>query len=294
MPQFDFRGIIAAPFELNNGTPSYGDIFAVGDAMNCTLELRFAEGRLYAESTLAEYMRKATGGTVSIGVKYIPYGAQEKMYGAVASTKTLANGHTVSQLRHTTHGTSKYVGIAFYAPDMIDTVEKFTCVCIHRALFGPPSMTLETLGENIVFQTPTTSGEFLANNPKLGYIIDTAVADTEEDAIAWTYEALGGTAPSAEGESDASLSALTVGSAALAPTFSPSVLEYVTAVSGASGTVTATPTEEDATVEIYNGETDISDDGVATWASGANVITVIVTAPDGTTQKTFKITALKS
>lgn len=78
MPQFDFRGIIAAPFELNNGTPSYGDIFAVGDAMNCTLELRFAEGRLYAESTLAEYMRKATGGTVSIGVKYIPYGAQEK------------------------------------------------------------------------------------------------------------------------------------------------------------------------------------------------------------------------
>ena len=80
---------------------------------------------------------------------------------------------------------SAYVGVGFYAPDMIDGVEKYTAVKVAKSLFGPPSMTLQTAGENIVFNTPTTTGEFLADDSTDQDMIEVAICDTEEDAIAW-------------------------------------------------------------------------------------------------------------
>ena len=69
MPQFDLRGIRIGEYINTSDVITYDTTKTIGEAMNVNLELRFAEGRLYAESTLAEYIRKATGGTISIGVK---------------------------------------------------------------------------------------------------------------------------------------------------------------------------------------------------------------------------------
>ena len=79
----------------------------------------------------------------------------------------------------------QYVSIAFYAPDMIDGVLKYTCVYIAKALFGPPSWTLQTASENIQFNTPTTSGEFLADDSSNQDMLEVAVCDDEAEAIAW-------------------------------------------------------------------------------------------------------------
>lgn len=198
MPQFDLRGIKAAKYVNTNGTITYTDAQTVGDAMNVNLELRFAEGRLYAESTLAEYMRKAVGGTISIGVKYIPSAAQIMMFnsrsnsrnitytpGSGTSTTISASGLVIGRKT-----TSAYVGVAFYAPDMVDGVEKYTCVKIARALFGPPSMTLQTAGESITFNTPTVSGEFMADDSANGDLIEVAIVDDEEAAVAWVTAVL--------------------------------------------------------------------------------------------------------
>ncbi|MEE1300373.1 MAG: hypothetical protein UHI93_07500 [Acutalibacteraceae bacterium] len=198
MPQFDLRGIKAAKYVNTNGTITYTDAQTVGDAMNVNLELRFAEGRLYAESTLAEYMRKAVGGTISIGVKYIPSAAQIMMFNSRSNSRSITytpeggTSTTVSAAglvigRKTT---SAYVGVAFYAPDMVDGVEKYTCVKIARALFGPPSMTLQTAGESITFNTPTVSGEFMADDSANGDLIEVAIVDDEEAAIAWVTAVL--------------------------------------------------------------------------------------------------------
>lgn len=198
MPSFDLRGIYAAQYVNTAGAISYTNKQKVGDAMNVSLELRFAEGRLYAESTLAEYMRKVVGGTISIGVKYIPTAAQQLMFGSRTNsrsvtytpeggTQTTAN---VSGLVVGGKTDSKYVGVAFYAPDMVDGVEKYTCVLVKRALFGVPSMTLQTAGENIVFNTPTTSGEFLSDDSANRDLLEVAICDDEEAAVAWVQEAL--------------------------------------------------------------------------------------------------------
>ena len=195
MPQFDLRGIHCAKYNNNDGAITYTNVQEVGDAMTATLEMRFAEGRLYAESTLAEFMRKATGGTIALGVKYIKNAAQQLMFGSTSKTRNITAGgssQNVSSLVLGAKSTPAYVGVSFYAPDMIDGVEKYTCVLVKKALFGPPSMSLQTMGESITFNTPTASGEFLADDSATHDLFEVAIVDDINMAKAWVQAVLGG------------------------------------------------------------------------------------------------------
>ena len=62
MPEFDLRGMKVAKYNYDKTQKkiSYDTPMSMGDAMTANLELKFAEGRLYAESALAEYMKKVT------------------------------------------------------------------------------------------------------------------------------------------------------------------------------------------------------------------------------------------
>lgn len=199
MPQFDLRGMKIAQYVNTNGVITYTNPQTIGDAMNCNLELRFAEGRLYAESTLAEYMKKAVGGTISVGVKYIPSAAQKLMFGSKDKSRSItytptaggsATTSSVTGLVTAAADTPAYVGFACYAPDMVDGVRKFTCLKVAKTLFGPPSMTMQTAGESIVFNTPTTSGEFLADDSADQNLIEVAICDDENQAKAWVTAVL--------------------------------------------------------------------------------------------------------
>ena len=186
MPAFDLRYLQVAEYKkASAGGTEYGDAISMGDAMTVVLDLRFAEGRLSAESTLAEYMKKATGGTATAGVKYIPTAAQKLMFRAYEKQRTVSgiSGSPVKSLTFGKKSTGQYVGWSFYAPDMIDGVEKFTAVFVRKVLFGPPATNFQTLGDNITFQTPTTSGEFLIDD--LGDLLEVATLDSEADAKAW-------------------------------------------------------------------------------------------------------------
>ena len=155
MPQFDLRHIYCAKYVNTAGSISYTNPQQVGDAMTANIEVRYAEGRLYAESTLAEYMRKAVGGTISLGIKYIKESAQQLMFGSRTKSRNISYTPTGSTTSTTVSATSlvlggqdegTYVGVGFYAPDMVDGVKKYTCVLVKKALFGPPSMSLQTAG----------------------------------------------------------------------------------------------------------------------------------------------------
>lgn len=180
MPAIDLRGIQIARLEDN----AYDSPMSVGDAMSCNLQLRFAEGRLFAESTLAEFLKKCTGGSVSIAVKYIPAPAQQTLYGPKPKSRTIGD-KSVPGLLITGKDVGHYVGVSMYAPDMIDGEEKYTCIFIHKAMFGHPGYNFQTMGESIVFQTPTTTGEFLARTKEGKELLEVAICDTEADAIAW-------------------------------------------------------------------------------------------------------------
>ena len=189
MAKFDLRYIQCAEYSCTEGVVSYAGKQKVGDAITANIELRFAEGRLYTEGTLAEFIRKCVGGSVSIGVKYIKEAAQKLMFGLNEKTRSVTptggNATSVKSLQTKKTTVGKYVGISCYAPAMYDGVEKYDCVFLGKCMFGEPSMILQTAGESIQFNTPTTTGEFLADDSTDGSLKEVATVDSEALAIAW-------------------------------------------------------------------------------------------------------------
>jgi hypothetical protein len=91
---------------------------------------------------------------------------------------------------------------------------------------------------------------------------------------------------------DARLASLTIGSLTLSPTFNKSVFVYTAATTNATNTITAVAKDGEATIEILNGETPVANGAAATWAEGANTLTINVTS--GAETETYTVTVTKS
>lgn len=191
MPTFDLRGIKIGKYINTEGTITYETPISMGDAMSVELNLTAAEGRLYAESRLAEYKKLITGGTASVGVKYITDAAQKLLFGMSENTRNVGTNASQKSLKATAKDIAKYVGMGFYAPDAIDGTDKYTAVFVYKVLFGAPGYVYATKGDSITFQTPTTTGEFLADDSEDKNIMEIATLASESDAVAWINKCFG-------------------------------------------------------------------------------------------------------
>ena len=191
MPTFDLRGIKIGKYTNTDGTITYDTPVSMGDAMSVELNLTAAEGRLYAESRLAEYKKLITGGTASVGVKYITDAAQTLLFGMSENTRDVGTNTSQKSLKTTAKDIAKYVGMGFYAPDAIDGTDKYTAVFVYKVLFGAPGYVYATKGDSITFQTPTTTGEFLADDSEDKNIMEIAILASESDAVAWINKCFG-------------------------------------------------------------------------------------------------------
>ena len=75
------------------------------------------------------------------------------------------------------------------------------------------------------------------------------------------------------------------------PTFDKDVVAYTVTTSNNTNKVTATPTDENATVEISLGAAPIENGTQVTWAPGENTLTIKVT--NGSASKTYTVTVTK-
>lgn len=89
----------------------------------------------------------------------------------------------------------------------------------------------------------------------------------------------------------ANLSELKIGSLTLDPEFDPDETSYETTTTNATNTVTATPEDEDATVELKLNEEAMTGT-TATWEEGENTLEIVVT--NGTETKTYTVAVTKS
>lgn len=190
MPTFDLRGIKIGKYINTDGTVTYDTPISMGEAMSVELNLTAAEGRLYAESRLAEYKKLITGGTASVGVKYIPDAAKKLLFGMSENTRASGTS-SVKSLKTTAKDIAQYVGMGFYAPDAVDGADKYTAVFVYKVLFGAPAYVYATKGDSLTFQTPTTTGEFMADDSSGSSIMETATLDSEGEAIAWINKCFG-------------------------------------------------------------------------------------------------------
>ncbi len=97
--------------------------------------------------------------------------------------------------------------------------------------------------------------------------------------------------------SNASLSALVVSAGTLTPSFASATLAYTDSVANAVTSITVTPTVSDATASVkVNGNTVVSGGASAAiaLAVGANSVTAIVTAQDGTTTLTYTVNVTRA
>lgn len=93
---------------------------------------------------------------------------------------------------------------------------------------------------------------------------------------------------------DATLSALTIGSQALTPTFAAATVSYTATTTNATNTITAVPSDAGAEIHVLVNNAEIDNGTAATWQTGSNTVKVNVTAADGTTAKTYTVTVTKS
>ncbi|MNU31256.1 Serine-aspartate repeat-containing protein F precursor [compost metagenome] len=96
---------------------------------------------------------------------------------------------------------------------------------------------------------------------------------------------------------NADLSALSLSSGTLNPAFAASTTSYTASVSNATTSLTVTPTVLDATASVtVNGVATTSGNasGAIALAVGANTVTTIVTAQNGTTTKTYTVTVTRA
>ena len=113
----------------------------------------------------------------------------------------------------------------------------------------------------------------------------------------WKVEQV--TAPAASDVDD--LADLRIGGLTLSPAFSATKLTGYTAdTTNASNTVTAIPADANATIEITNkgpsdeAATPVINGRAVTWKTGANTLTVKVTAENGTAKQSYVVTVTKS
>lgn len=87
------------------------------------------------------------------------------------------------------------------------------------------------------------------------------------------------------------LSALTIGSISLNPTFAAGTTAYTAETSNATNAITATATDENAGVAITVNGDSLTNGSSATWEEGENIVAITVT--NGGSSKTYTVTVTK-
>lgn len=94
------------------------------------------------------------------------------------------------------------------------------------------------------------------------------------------------------GVDDARLASLSIGALTLSPAFNKSIFYYTASTTNATNTITAAPLDGEATIVIDVDETPVVNGTAATWAEGANEVTIEVTS--GTATETYTVIVTKS
>jgi hypothetical protein len=119
------------------------------------------------------------------------------------------------------------------------------------------------------------------------------VVVTAEDGSTTTYVIL---VNRASLSTDASLSNLTISDGTLAPAFDPATQSYAASVNNVVGSITVTPTINDANATVTVDGTAVvsgSASGSISLNVGDNAIDVVVTAEDGATTQTYTVTVTR-
>lgn len=248
----------------------------LGKLVSANLTVNLASGELYADDGLAEQLSEFSSGAVAMETDNMADNVASGTYGCAVSNGVV----TYNKNDNPPEGI-----LGYYKVLMVNGVRKFRAYIYPRAKAAIGNDNAQTRGNSITFQTSQTNFTIFDNGN--GDWRKTRTCDTEAEAIAYVNSEC-----SISGSGSANLSALTVGTLALSPSFSSNVTEYTASTSSASDKVTAAAEDSSATIAIKNGSTDVSNGNAASWSSGTNTLTVTVTK--GSVSKVYTVVVTKT
>ena len=140
-----------------NGEETYGTPQKLAKAISAELSVEIAEAILYADDAAAESIKSFKNGKLTLGVDDIGVDKAQLLTGATVDD----NGVLVS----TSEDLPPYVAIGFRAQK---SNGKYRYFWLYKIQFGVPSVSLQTKGDSISFQTPSIEGTIVRRNKAAG------------------------------------------------------------------------------------------------------------------------------
>ncbi len=143
--------------EAADGTETYGTPQKLAKAISAELSVEIAEAILYADDAAAESIKSFKNGKLTLGIDDIGIDKAQHLTGASVDD----NGVLVS----TSEDMPPYVAVGFRAQK---SNGKYRYFWLYKVQFGVPSVSLQTKGDSISFQTPSIEGTIMRRNKPLG------------------------------------------------------------------------------------------------------------------------------
>lgn len=270
-----------AKYSASGGTVTYTGARQLARGVNVNLQPESSDdNNFYADNVAAESASGVfTGGTVDLEIDGLYKSAEKFIYGLPSADD---DGWTA----YGDEASLPYMALGFITRWMSDGVTTYQPTILNKVKFSLPQGERATQEDEIDWQTTSLTATLMRD--------DTTNHNWKEEGDSYTSEddALTALQTKLGGVTSATITALTVGSLTLSPTFAASTTAY-TATGTAADTATVSITEaSDVTATITFNGTAIDDGDTVTLVSGTN--TLIVTAEgDGmqTTTYTVVITA---
>ena len=284
MAQIGLKNLFYAPItEDAYGNETYGLPVRLAKAISAEITVNSDDATLYADDGADVVIRDFINGTITLGVNDLGNSVAAVLLGASID----ANGALVS----TAEDKHPPVAIGFQSRSARGGDRFFW---LYRVVFATPSSSLETKGESVNFATPSIEGTIsrrnkLDVNDKHPWKVE--IKDGDAGVASTTINNWFNAVYEADNAGDAELTALTLGSSTLVPTFTAGNSYYTADAAAASEALTATGDTGVAVAIVVNGESYASGDTV-TWAAGVN--NVVITCTKGTATKNYVIEVTKS
>jgi phi13 family phage major tail protein len=159
---------------------------------------------------------------------------------------------------------------------------------LKRSTESHGTKTETTEPQTVSYEGKFSGKTFVVNGEEKAYLYYST--KTGKDNYAGWWDEVKTPGDVAEAAADTTLSAITIGSLTLTPTFSAGVTTYTATTENASDAITATATDENATVAISVGGVSVDSGDTVTWSEGTNVVSVIVTNDGDTGAYTVVVT----
>ena len=268
-----------ANYSANAGVVTYSNAIRAGRGVSVNVQPTSSDdNKFFADNQQAESADGVfTGGTADLTIDGFFRAAAKVMFGRPDPD---GNGWT----HEGDNAVAPYCGLGFIAKFMSGGVVSYVPYIIRKGKFSIPGLEATTQGEEIDWQTQSLSMSLMRDDSATHDWRWEGAEYASEDSAEAAIKAVFNVASETFG-----LTALTIGTLDLDPTFATDTLEYTTTTSNATNTITATATADANVIVLLNGDS-MANGGTATWEEGANTVTIIVKKGDITKTYTVAVT----